>query len=96
MDVGDIGQVADGITIAEQPKEGLALADIAIDESGARVVAGAAIEVQDPMSPIEKATDDESSNPAAAAGHRDAKRFCHKRYERLTPIEKKCAVSNDK
>jgi hypothetical protein len=82
VDVRNIREVADGVTIAEQGKKGLALADVAIDEPGAGVVAGTTIKIQDPMPPVEKATDDESSNPPAAAGHRDAKRLSHESDER--------------
>ena len=82
VDVGNLGEVADDLTIPQHAEEGLALADIAIDESGAIVVAGAAIKVQDLVPTVQKVTDDESSNPPTAAGHRDAKSFSHERDER--------------
>jgi len=48
-------------------EEGFSLSDIAIDEFGAIVVAGVAINIQHAMPPIEKAADDESSNSPTAA-----------------------------
>src|ERR1700722_2981667 len=91
MDVGNFGEMADGVAIFEHGEDGVALADIAIDKAGAVVVAGLAVDIQDKMSPIEKRADDESSDPPAAAGYRDAKRLWHLRGSRLTGNGEKCA-----
>ena len=74
MDIGNLREMANDIAIDKYGKKGFSLSDIAIDEFGAIVVAGVAINIQHAMPPIEKAADDESSNSPTAAGHRDAKR----------------------
>jgi hypothetical protein len=78
--------MADDVAIAELGKERFSLANIAIDEPGAIVVAWTTINVQDAMPPIEKVADDESSDSPTAACHRDAKRFGHELRGRLTGI----------
>jgi hypothetical protein len=78
MNIGDFGEVADDIAILKQGHQDASLADIAIDEVCAIVVAGPAIEIEDAMSAVEKVTDDESSDPPTATGDCYAKRGWHR------------------
>jgi hypothetical protein len=95
MNIGDFGEVADDVAILEQGHEGVAVADIAVDEMGAIVIAGPAVEIEDAMAAVEKVADDESSDPPTAAGDCYAERFWHLPEQRLAFIRLKCARENE-
>jgi hypothetical protein len=51
------------------------------------------IEIHDLVSPVQQVADDESSHPAAPAGHRNAKRFSHGRQ--INSNRRKMLQAND-